>query len=308
MPLDARELDRRVNKLRKSLKGFSKDPTVDDVHDLRTRTRRVESILLALELDSSRSVRKLLSALQLVRRRAGKVRDMDVLTSYVVGLGVQDDSGCIVRLLHHLGGERHRYARKLHSIVQDTAPELRKRLKRSRRKLDSTLDRFAKSKFDLESGGGQSEEAPLHAMSVALRLCRELAAVQRLGPNNLHAYRLEVKRLRYVLEMAESSEAEQRDFIDELKDVQDRIGEWHDLLELAGIAHQVLKEHRGCKVLAKIEGIRDRKFKEALRITEEMRHRYLPTASTDKKKSQSHRGKRSSMPGPVLVATSEIAA
>jgi len=307
MPLDARELDRRVNKLRKSLKGFSKDPTVDEVHDLRTRTRRVESILEALELDSSRAVRHLLAGLKAVRQRAGKVRDMDVLTSYVVELGLEDDSGCIVRLVHHLGGERHRHARKLDSIVQDTAPQLRKQLKRSRRKLDSALDRFASSKFDLESGD-QAEAAPLHAMSVALRLSKELAAVHRLGPNNLHAYRLEVKRLRYVLEMAESTSAQQHDFIEELRGVQDTIGEWHDWLELAGIAHEVLQKHRGCEALTKIESRRDKKFKEALRVTEEMRRRYLPTAKTATRTSRTRRTQTSAMPGPVLVAASEIAA
>jgi CHAD domain-containing protein len=77
MPLDARELDRRVQKLRKSLKGFPQDPLSEEVHDLRTRTRRVESILQSLDMTSSGNERKILARLKIIRRRSGKVRDMD---------------------------------------------------------------------------------------------------------------------------------------------------------------------------------------------------------------------------------------
>ena len=98
MPLDARELDSRIQKLRKSVRKFGKDPTVEEVHDLRTRTRRVESILQSLDMTSSKNERKLLAGLKNVRQRAGDVRDMDVLTGDVVGLGLQDDPECAVRL------------------------------------------------------------------------------------------------------------------------------------------------------------------------------------------------------------------
>lgn len=89
MPLDSHELDQRLQKLSKNLKEFPNDPTADDVHDLRTRTRRVESILQALEMDSASNERKLLAGLKSVRSRAGKVRDMDVLTAYVRGIGTE---------------------------------------------------------------------------------------------------------------------------------------------------------------------------------------------------------------------------
>ena len=308
MPLDARELDRRVKKLRKSLKGFPKDPTADEVHDLRTRTRRVESILQSLEMDSYGNARKLLQGLQAVRKRAGKVRDLDVFTSYIVGLGVKEETPCVVRLLHHLGAKRQRQANKLHSVVQNEASDLRQRLKRSRRRLHSTVDRFSRTKFELDSKrNGQGEEAPLHAMSVALRLSKELAAAQRLGVNNLHPYRLEVKRLRYVLEMADGDGGREKAFIQQLKQVQDVIGEWHDWVELSAIAHKVLGPHPGCKLVGKIEETRNKTLKESLRVTEQMRRHYLPSAR-HAKRSRANRPRPSVLSGPVLVATSEIAA
>src|ERR1700758_1178240 len=103
MPLDSRELRSRIGKLRKSAKNFPKDPTVDEVHDLRTRSRQVESILHGLNLDRASNEATLLQQLKPIRKRAGTVRDMDVLTSYIVGLGLKDDPNCVVRLVHHLG-------------------------------------------------------------------------------------------------------------------------------------------------------------------------------------------------------------
>jgi CHAD domain-containing protein len=307
MPLDSSELDKRLKKLRKSLQGLPKDPTPDAVHDLRTRTRRVESILDALELDSGENEKKLLAGLKSVRRRAGQVRDMDVLTADVVGLGLKDDPDCVVRLVHHLGGTRQLLARKLHSTVNENGPELRRRLKQARGKVDSVVTRFSKVKFDLDNkADGKAEEGPLHAMSVALRLYKELASVPRLGQDNLHAYRIEVKRLRYVLEMADSDAGKQKPFIEELKLVQDKIGEWHDWLEMSSIAQKVLRHDRGCKLVRRIEDIAKAKFAEALRVTEEMRQRYLlPTAKGSRKNK---RTKQSEVPGPVLVAASEFVA
>jgi CHAD domain-containing protein len=228
------------------------------------------------------------------------------MTSDVVGLGLEDDPECVVRLAHHLGVQRYRHAGKLHSEVNQQANELRQRLKRSRRKLDAAVDRFTHAKFDLDrKANDHAEEAPLHAMSEALRLSRELGGVERLGRDNLHPYRIEVKRLRYILELAASDDPQQSALIDELKQVQDLIGEWHDWLELGAIARKVLKKHSDCKLLKKIDDTTRRKFDEALRATERMRHNYLQAPLA---KAKSGRRKQSFTPGPVLVATSEIVA
>lgn len=307
MPLDARELSRRLKKLNKSLKGFSKDPTVEEVHDLRTRTRRVESILGALGINSAGNEKKLLSELKSIRSRAGKVRDMDVLTSDVVGLGLSEEPDCVVRLVHHLGYERHRHARKLHSVVGRHSTELARRLKSSRRKLTRDVERALKSQAKLD-GNANQEESLLHATSVALRLLEELRSVPRLGPDNLHSYRIEVKRLRYVLEMAGEDEGEQKNFIEELKRTQDAIGEWHDWLELTDIAQNVLQHDKSCNVVQTLESTAQTKFKEALRIAEQMRHRYLPPATASKKTQGSKRKRSDGLPGPVLVAASEMLA
>jgi CHAD domain-containing protein len=308
MPLNSRELSRRLQKLRKSLKNFPKDPTVDEVHDLRTRARRVEYILEALELDRTGNEKTVLDHLKSIRTRAGEVRDRDVFTSYVVGLGTEEESGCIIRLLHHLGVQRHRHALKLHSLLQRDAKELRRRLQRTQRKVESLVKRFAKTKFDLKRQPSPGVEAPLHAVSVALRLSKELAAVTHLGPKNLHSYRIEVKRLRSVLEMAGEETGEQRKLIDELKRVQDAIGEWHDWVELTGIAEEVLRNGTNCGVVRKIRDLAHSKYNQALRITEELRQKYLRGTGTGEKSGKSASSRRTKLSLPVVAATSEIVA
>jgi CHAD domain-containing protein len=299
MPLNSRELSRRLQKLRKSLRNVPRNPTVDEVHDLRTRSRRVELILEALEMGSSGNEKKVLRHLESMRGPAGKVRDLDVFTSHVVGLGIEDDPGCVIRLLQYLGVERHRHAGKFHSLVQRDAKELRRRLKRSQEKVESLVQQFAKTKADLELKlNSKSKDAPLHAMSVALGLFRELSSTTHLGPKNLHSYRIEVKRLRYVLEMAEEETGEQHRLIAKLKEVQDAIGEWHDWLELSGIARHALQHEKNCRVMKKIAETTHNKYSQALRTTEEMRQRHLRVTSE---------GRRTKFPDRVLVATSEIA-
>ncbi|HUI83338.1 MAG TPA: CHAD domain-containing protein [Candidatus Binatia bacterium] len=306
MPLDASELDRRVQQLRKRLKKFPKDPAPDDVHDLRTSARRVESILQSLGMDSSTNEKKLLAGLASVRKRAGKVRDMDVLTSDVVGLGLQNDPGCMLRLTKHLGTRRQRHARKLCAEVRRRAPTLRRRLKKSRRRLDSSVEHLLDIRLDVDLDVSGAEQAPLHATSEALRLSTELASVPRLGKDNLHPYRLEVKRLRYILEMA-GEDGPQQAFIGALKQVQDFIGDWHDWVELAGIARDVLQDHSGCGLVSKIEAATRRKFQEALRVTGRMRRQYLHVVAAPAGSSR-RRHKPVPLPGPVLLAASGIAA
>ncbi len=78
MPLDSYALHSRVNKLRKSLNKFPKDPTVDQVHDLRTRTRRVESILHGLELDRASNEVAQLEELKPTRGRRSRPKNKAV--------------------------------------------------------------------------------------------------------------------------------------------------------------------------------------------------------------------------------------
>jgi CHAD domain-containing protein len=112
MPLDPNKLDKPLVKLRKLVRKMSKVPTQDEVHDIRTNTRRVEATVEALQLSRMRKGRRLLLAVTPIRKKAGNVRDMDVLTDFSATLSKNHDRACLVKLLEHLGEERARGASK----------------------------------------------------------------------------------------------------------------------------------------------------------------------------------------------------
>src|SRR5205814_5171230 len=81
--LDSNQIQGSLRKVRKLLKKMPPVPRIRDVHRFRTNSRRIEAMLPPLSLDSGRNGRSFLKQLSKLRKQAGKVRDMDVLTTYV---------------------------------------------------------------------------------------------------------------------------------------------------------------------------------------------------------------------------------
>ena len=140
MALDIDRIEKPIRKMQKLLKRMPAEPTPKQVHDPRTNARRVEMMLKAT--DPRRSDRKLLKRLSKTRKRAGKVRDMDVLTAYALELPHEgDEKDCSVRLVEHLGTVRGRKARKLYRTAQEYLRGIRKSLKRSSKHLRNMVTR-----------------------------------------------------------------------------------------------------------------------------------------------------------------------
>ncbi|PYV55086.1 MAG: hypothetical protein DMG91_13010 [Acidobacteria bacterium] len=132
-------IEKSVRKLRKLLKKAPKRPDPEFVHDLRTRSCKFESILTALKPKAARRDAQLLRGMKRVRSRAGKVRDMDVLTGHAATLQQHDEQQCLVQLLEELGRRRAQEAKKLRRVISRRGPLLRRKLKRSARKLEKKL-------------------------------------------------------------------------------------------------------------------------------------------------------------------------
>jgi len=142
------------------------------------------------------------------------------------------------------------------------------------------------------------------AAASALHLLSELTQPAHLGRNNLHPYRLKVKELRNVLEMAEN--AKEKEFVKRLVEVKDAIGEWHDREELLAIAKDVVNHRPNCQLLAELRKTADAKFKTALALAESMRKQFLRVSKrADKRSSRAYtRGPAE----PVWSATAALAA
>jgi len=279
MAIDADRMQKPVRKLRKLLKKMGSQPAVEDVHDLRTSSRRLEASFQA-SLDTERNSRKVLKKVRKIRKAAGKVRDMDVLTGYLSGVHPPDNErACMVQLLEHLGAQRARHAKKLVAKRRQYGSSLRKQLQRISRDMDHALP---------QDGNGRSDGNSIDAQAAAsaLRLISELRQPARLGKNNLHPYRLKVKELRNVLEMAQN--AKQQEFVDTLGKVKDAIGEWHDWEELATIAQGILDHGRNCQLLQELRRTSKSKYQDALSLAEMMRKKFLRISHGNRKGS--HRG------------------
>ena len=125
-------------------------------------------------------------------------------------------------------------------------------------------------------------EWPIDAMSLALQLSNELASWPRLDAGNLHPFRLKVKELRYVLQLAKNPDA---DFIESLGEVKDAIGEWHDWEEFSGIAGKVLDHGPGRNLIRMIRSTAKEKFDHALSITNRMRQKYLDQQGRNRRRN-----------------------
>lgn len=294
MAIDPKKLQKPLRKLRKSLERISSSPSPDEVHHLRTQSRRVEAIMHALRLAERSSGRRLLGSIAPFRRQAGKVRDMDVLTGFASTLESEDEKDCLVQLLEELGAKRERSARKL----TDTAAAHRRQARRRLARYSSLIAR----KFGSAKGStAEQKEWPADAAAVALRLSSELAAWPLLKAANLHPFRLKVKELRYVLQLADPADTK---FVRLLGDVKDAIGEWHDWTELESIATKVLNHGGRCRLLQEIHAIAQKQLDQGLAIATSLRRNYLP--------AQNKRGRRGpqaiTLKVPVVITAAKLAA
>lgn len=291
MPIDPKKLEKPLVKLRKLVRKMSKVPTQDVVHDIRTNTRHIEAALEALHLDRRRKGRRVLRAVTPMRKKAGYVRDMDVLTGFSATLSNNGDGQCLVKLLEHLGEERAQRASTLRKTVTKRRKVASKHLKACASFIEKNL---VKHSINWRS------EWPEYATAAVLRMSRDLMRWPRLSANNLHPFRLKVKEMRYVLQLS----GEDNELTERLGEVKDQIGEWHDWTELDAIAKEVLSDCKNCRLVAKIEQTAKQKFEAALETAQQLRGKYFQPQGGHHKRSR----KKIAIIEPVLKVAAGLAA
>jgi len=264
MALDQARLVKPAKKLMKLIRKLDRDPAPEQVHALRTSVLRFETSFKALVLDQEGLHKSIVKPLNRLRKRAGKVRDMDVLMALATTVHPKGEDKCRIQLLEHLGSRRQRYAKRLQIVVKKLRPKTRKALKQT----PGLIIRLLRQN-SIDSDGAVAANAAAAAVSLAFRL----AVPPRLTRNNLHPYRLKVKELQNILRLAESGS--QARFVTDLEKVKDAIGAWHDLEELANIASEVLNHGRGCQLVAEIKRMAEAKYQHALSAAVTLRKTYF---------------------------------
>jgi len=232
-------------KLDRDIVRLFSEQTPKNVHNFRTGTRRVETLLKELTSERSRNEKKLLSLLARIRKRAGRVRDLDVQLSALRILKVPQQPRRKTQLMNSLIELRAEHEKKLRKVLtKDAVREIRKRLVRAARNLN------------------------LKASRDPLAVARHMLAPMThpdgpLTEELLHQYRILGKRARYAAEFAPKSPEADR-FIAELKRAQDAVGNWHDWFTLMQTAAQRLGDVRESSLVAVLHNVTGAKFRNAV--------------------------------------------
>ncbi len=239
-------------KLTRQLSKLASKPVPENVHRLRTSSRRVEVLVTDLAQKCNRNDKKLLKLLGRLRKKAGRVRDLDAQSAALRSLKMPQEPVRKSQLMRTLAEERGKREKKLLRAVEKKATaELRRRLKRAADEL-----RIAK-----------------HTDPVAL--AREKITALSLDPSaitekTLHQFRIAGKRARYVAELA-GKNAEAVRLVEQLRHMQDVIGDWHDWLQLTQRAEQLFDGVQDSALLAALRNVTGAKFRQAVHTLMETR-------------------------------------
>jgi CHAD domain-containing protein len=219
---------------------LAKNLTTENVHHFRTNSRRVEALIDTLAPESKKKT-KVLKLLAKLRKRAGKVRDIDVQIALLKGLKVPDRQNHRAQLLELLDVEHDRQTRKLSKVADaSTLRELRKRLRREQEAI----------KFDGID--------PLQLAAKALPRVGQSSLTEK----NLHNLRIGAKHARYLAELAGENPAA-RAFVDELRRAQNAAGEWHDALKLKERAEKRFGSASESALVSVLQNISRARFRSA---------------------------------------------
>lgn len=232
-------------KTERALSRLTSQQHAEAVHSFRTATRRLEILLEQLLPYEDRNNRKLLKMLNRMRKRAGKVRDLDVQLAALRSLKVPLEPRRKTQLLERLIGLRVQHEKRLAKLLtKNEVRDIRRRLKKAAK---SARWKAGRDPFEV------SREI----------LCAAPLAEGPASEDTLHRCRVAVKRARYAAEFAaESRGATQR--VAELKRLQDALGNWHDWMTLTETATEQFGDVNQSSVVAALNNVTRGKFRQAV--------------------------------------------
>jgi len=235
-----RQADLVFERINRHAGHLAKDTKVSSVHRFRTNSRRVEALVSELAPESP-NTKKLLKLLSKLRKRAGKLRDLDVQIAFLKEQRIPDRQNHCVQLLAALEEEQARRSKKLAKhFDKKKVSQLRKRLRR------------AKSELAIDGVD------PVKLAFGLLPKFHQAPQTEKM----LHSCRIAAKGARYVAELAPES-AVAKSLIVELKRAQDEIGRWHDVLKLSQRAERRFGGLRDSSLVAALQNIGRARFRRA---------------------------------------------
>lgn len=200
---DAKAASRRLQRRRDA----------EAVHDFRVALRRLRSVFRAFLRHPL--PRKLRQRTRAVARATNETRDAEVTLNLLSGLtGMSPEAQAAARLCDRLRGRRERTHRR------DVVAEFTR--------LERDLDRSLRGLGDKNGGRSYLTVMRRRAAEGWEELERALDAVSGPDRDAIHAARIAGKRLRYLIEPLVGHERAAQAAIEELKGLQDALGEYGD--------------------------------------------------------------------------------
>lgn len=247
--------EKRLDQLAQALKGARRAEGVEGVeavHDLRVASRRLRAFGVTFrELIPEKTHQRLEKTLKRVTRAVGKLRDLDVQLELVEGC-LAATSGALERA-------------SLEHLLEQLEARRAQRVRRAERRLDDVkLDAIARHMRRATSavaGELAERDAEAYARSVLEGLVADAAEQlpSRDGPEDperLHRLRIDVKELRYALELFEPLLAATFEpLYARATALQEVLGAYHDLAVLAELVSAQGSELRERKRETLAEGL-----------------------------------------------------
>lgn len=255
MPIAPERAKFAFDKTERDLLKLSSAQPAETVHNFRTTTRRLQTLLQLLIPAQDRNQKKLLKMLDRIRKRAGRVRDVDVQIAALRSLKIPQEPRRKTQLLQNLLEIRVRHEKKLRKLLSKSViRELRKRLRRGAKQVNVETTRDP-----LASAGKliAQIEIPQHSLK------RGSLNHDLLTEEALHQYRILIKRARYAAEFAPRSTESTR-FIAQLQRLQDAIGNWHDWMTLTNSATEQIGDISQSSLVALLRNVTGGKYRQAI--------------------------------------------
>lgn len=259
-----------------ALRKVRRDPEPDQIHKLRVSTRRFTAALEYGAPSLKKKQLEYLGNLEELRKKAGKVRDLDIQLGLVDELPAPADPHDLKNLGSHLEKKRKRRASRLSALAG--------KLRHTR--LLAHMEQMGQSAVSAGQRDHDGALAEVHARLTVLAQKNQKHSTFKAG--RLHQLRIELKMVRYLAELAPES-AEKEHLMRQFKTVQDALGKWHDWESLTITATKFFADKSNCVLLQEIRALAESRRMEAVTAVSE----FFSALTPSKKLPQRARTQRS---------------